>query len=198
MKRFITFEGIDGSGKSTVSKEVYNKLCEMNYDVILTFEPTDSALGKTVKKCIKENRDPITTTFAFIADRIEHVSKIKKWLEEGKIVLCDRYADSTYAYQAVQLKNIIDNPIKWLKELHEKFILKPDLTFLFLLDVDRALNRIKDRIQLISFERKEFLEKVQKNYLELASSEKDRFVLLDASQSVNKLVEECIKKILEE
>jgi len=197
MKRFVTFEGIDGSGKSTISKGVYEKLKKEGYDVILTFEPTDTELGRIVKKCIEENSDPVVTTFAFIADRIQHVREIKKWVKDNKIVLCDRYADSTYAYQAVQLEDIIEKPIKWLKELHDRFIIKPEMTFLCVLDVDKALGRIKNREKLISFERKEFLEKVQKNYLHLASLEKERFVMIDASKSVNKIVEECIVKILE-
>ena len=197
MKRFVTFEGIDGSGKSTISKGVYEKLKKEGYDAILTFEPTDTELGKIVKKCIEENYDPVVTTFAFIADRIQHVREIKKWVKDNKIVLCDRYADSTYAYQAVQLEDIIEKPIKWLKELHDRFIIKPDLTFLCVLEVDKALCRIKNREKLVSFERKEFLEKVQKNYLRLASLEKERFVMIDASKSVNKIVDECIVKILE-
>ena len=197
MKRFVTFEGIDGSGKSTISKGVYEKLKKEGYDVILTFEPTDTELGRIVKKCIEENYDPVVTTFAFIADRIQHVREIKKWVKDNKIVLCDRYADSTYAYQAVQLEDIIENPIKWLKELHDRFIIKPELTFLCVLDVDKALGRIKNREKLVSFERKEFLEKVQKNYLRLASLERERFVMIDASKSVNKIVDECIVKILE-
>ena len=197
MKRFVTFEGIDGSGKSTISKGVYEKLKKEGYDVILTFEPTDTELGRIVKKCIEENSDPVVTTFAFIADRIQHVREIKKWVKDNKIVLCDRYADSTYAYQAVQLEDIIENPIKWLKELHDRFIVTPDLTFLCVLDVDKALGRIKNREKLVSFERKEFLEKVQKNYLHLASLERERFMLIDASKSVNKIVDECIVKILE-
>lgn len=197
MKRFVTFEGIDGSGKSTISKGVYEKLKKEGYDAILTFEPTDTELGKIVKKCIEENYDPVVTTFAFIADRIQHVREIKKWVKDNKIVLCDRYADSTYAYQAVQLEDIIENPIKWLKELHDRFIIKPDLTFLCVLEVDKALCRIKNREKLVSFERKEFLEKVQKNYLRLASLERERFVMIDASKSVNKIVDECMIKILE-
>src|SRR4030042_4873637 len=99
MKRFVTFEGIDGSGKSTVSKLVYKQLKSKGLDVVLTVEPTDTWIGKQVKKCIASNSDPFVTAFIFIADRIEHGKQIKKWLNEGKIVLCDRYAESTYAYQ---------------------------------------------------------------------------------------------------
>jgi len=114
MKRFITFEGIDGSGKSTVSKLVYEKLKNNGYDVVLTFEPTNSWIGKIVQKNIKTQSDPFETSFTFIADRVDHCKKIKKWFDEGKIVLCDRYAESTYAYQAAQMQEIIDKPIKWL------------------------------------------------------------------------------------
>ena len=91
MKHFITFEGIDGSGKSTVSKLVYEKLKNKGYDVILTFEPTNSWLGKIVKKNIKTKSDPFETSFVFIADRIEHCKKIQKCLDQNKIVLFDSF-----------------------------------------------------------------------------------------------------------
>ena len=117
MKHFVTFEGIDGCGKSTVSKLVFKKLKSQGYDVVLTFEPRDTWVGKCVQKCISTNTDPFVTAFAFIADRIEHCKKIRKWLDNGKTVLCDRYAESTYAYQGAQMQDLIDDPIKWLKEL---------------------------------------------------------------------------------
>ncbi|HEC89051.1 MAG TPA: dTMP kinase, partial [Thermoplasmatales archaeon] len=72
MKKFITFEGIDGSGKTTILHLVADKLRENGFNVIETFEPTDTWLGDNVKKCIEEDTDPFITTFAFIADRIQH------------------------------------------------------------------------------------------------------------------------------
>jgi dTMP kinase len=123
MNHFITFEGIDGSGKSTVSKYVYKELKSQGYNVVLTFEPTNTWIGKYVQQCIKTKTDPFITAYAFIADRFEHSKRIKKWLEEGKIVLCDRYVDSTYAYQGAQMEDLIKKPIKWLKELSEYRIL---------------------------------------------------------------------------
>ena len=82
MKKFVTFEGIDGSGKSTVSKRVYEELKRRGYSAIYTFEPTDGEIGKCAKKCIDKGADPLVIALLFVADRIEHVRKIKEWLEE--------------------------------------------------------------------------------------------------------------------
>ena len=194
MKHFITFEGIDGSGKSTVSKLVYEKLKNNGYDVILTFEPTNSWLGKIVKKNIKTKSDPFETSFVFIADRIEHCKKIKKWLDQNKIVLCDRYAESTYAYQAAQMQNIIDNPIKWLKQLSKNHIIKPDRIFLFVIKPKEALARIKHRDDFVPFEKIDFLTKVHKNYLKLARGK--NFLKLDATKKIDELVKICIDDVL--
>ena len=194
MKRFVTFEGIDGSGKSTVSKLVYKKLKSNEIDVVLTYEPTDSWIGKIVQKCIETNSDPFVTTFTFIADRVEHCKEIQKWLDEGKIVLCDRYAESTYAYQAAQIQDAIDNPIKWLKDLSKDKIIIPDKTYFFKINPKDSLDRIKNRNNLIPFEKIDFLEKVHKNYLKLAEGE--RFVKIDATKSKEDLVKECIEDIL--
>ena len=194
MKRFVTFEGIDGSGKSTISRLVYNKLKSDGYDVVLTFEPTDSTIGKFVQKCIKTGGDPFVTAFTFIADRIQHCRQIKQWLDDGTIVLCDRYAESTYSYQGAQLEGDITNPIKWLQELSEDHILVPDRTFLFVIHPKKSLARIKDRDELIPFEHLSFLEKVHKNYL--AVSKGKRFLRLDATKKIDELVSICYDDII--
>jgi len=194
MSRFVTFEGIDGSGKSTVSKKVYEKLKSKGYKVVLTFEPTDTFIGKCVQRFIEKKSDPFSTAFAFISDRIEHCKKIKKWLDEGSIVLCDRYAESTYAYQGAQMEGIIDKPMKWLKDLSDERIIFPDITFLFLIDPKDALKRIEHRDELIPFEKVDFLKKVHKNYLKL-SNEK-RFFKLDATKTIDDLTDICIKNVL--
>ena len=162
--------------------------------MISTFEPTNSYIGKYVQKCIENNYDPYLTSFAFIADRIDHCKKIKKWLNEDNIVLCDRYSDSTYAYQSVQLENLIENPIKWLKEISEDFILIPDRTFLFLIDPKKSIERIKNRDKIISFEKVSFLEKVSKYYNELANCE--RYQKIDANKSIKNLVDLCYHDII--
>jgi len=193
MKQFITFEGIDGSGKSTVSKKVYDTLRLQDIDVILTVEPTDTDVGRFVQHCISTEADPYVTTFAFLTDRIQHGIEIQEYLDNGTMVLCDRYMDSTIAYQAAQLENKIDNPIHWLKELSQPRIPKPNRTFLFVIEPNAALQRIQHRDTLIPFEKQQFLEKVHHNYLQLAREK--RFLKLDATQSVQELVELCMEDI---
>ena len=194
MKRFVTFEGIDGSGKSTISKLVYEKLKSQRCKIVLTYEPTDTWIGKQVQKCIEANDDPFVIAFTFIADRIEHGKQIQKWLDEDMIVLCDRYAESTYAYQGSQLQDMMKNPIRWLKELSKDCIPVPDRTYVFVIDPRESLARIQNRGQLIPFERLSFLEKVHKNYLKLAVGK--RFMKFDATKKIEELVEICCKDIL--
>jgi len=194
MKHFVTFEGIDGSGKSTISKLVYDKLKSEGYDVVLTYEPTDTEIGKYVQKCIKTQTDPFVTTFTFIADRIQHCKQIKQWIDEGKIVLCDRYAESTYSYQGAQLESHVKNPIKLLQELSENRILTPDRTFLFVINPKESLARIQHRDELIPFERFSFLEKVHNNYLGLSKGK--RFLKLDATKKIDELVNICYEDII--
>lgn len=194
MKQFVTFEGIDGSGKSTISKLVSEKLQSAGYDTIWTFEPTDSPVGLYVQDCIKKQSDPFVTSFTFIADRIQHCQQIKHWLGQGKIVICDRYAESTYAYQAVQLEQEVDNPLKWLQDLSHGRIIAPDRTFLFVIDPERSLARIQHRTALIPFERVAFLEKVHRNYLTVSRGK--RFVHLDATKPIEELVQVCYDDIL--
>ena len=194
MKHFVTFEGIDGSGKSTISKLVYKKLKTQGYKVVLTYEPTDTWIGKQVQKCIETNTDPFVTAFIFIADRIQHGKQIQMWLDEGKIVLCDRYAESTYAYQGAQLENIIENPIKWLKELSKDRIPIPDRTFVFIIKPKDSLTRIQHRDNFIPFERSAFLEKVHKNYLKLAVGK--HFMKIDATKTKEELEKICYDDII--
>jgi len=194
MKHFFTFEGIDGSGKSTISKGVYRKLISEGYEVILTYEPTDTTIGKYVQQCIETKCDPYVTSFVFIADRIQHCKQIKKWLDNDKIVLCDRYADSTYAYQGAQLQDLINQPIKWLKELSKNQIITPERTFLFLIPPEEAIKRIKNRKKLLPFEKVIFLDKVQKNYLKISNGK--RFLKLDGTKKINELIDICYSDII--
>jgi dTMP kinase len=194
MKRFITFEGIDGSGKSTISKRVYQRLKGEGFNVVLTAEPTDTPIGKYVKQCIATKADPFVTAFTFIADRIQHCQQIQHWLNEETLVLCDRYADSTYAYQGVQLEQHLENPVHWLQELSDERVLTPDRTYLFFIDPDLALRRIQDREELIPFEKEAFLTKVQQVYLTLANE--PRFQQIDASKLLPDIVELCYQDIV--
>ena len=190
---FFTFEGIDGSGKTTVSRSLHQSL-QGQHDVIWTKEPTDTWLGDAVDHAVANQHDAATIAFLFMADRVEHTTQIREWLAGDSIVLCDRYLDSTIAYQAVGLENI-DEPLRWLRDLHRPFSYTPDLTILFVLDPDEALRRIDNRA-LSPFEHRAFLEEVQENYRQLAREE-DRFVILDAAQPPDMLLEECKEKIRE-
>lgn len=194
MKKFVTFEGIDGSGKSTISKRVAKKLQSEGYETIWTFEPTDSTIGKFVQECIKKQSDPFVTSFTFIADRIQHCRQIQEWLDKGKIVICDRYAESTYAYQAAQLETKLQDPIKWLQELSSNRILTPDRTYLFVINPQVSLARIEHRTELIPFEKLAFLEKVHRNYLSVSKGK--RFLHLDATKPIEELVQLCYDDIL--
>jgi dTMP kinase len=195
MKKFVTFEGIDGSGKSTVSKIIYKKLKDRGLNIVLTREPTNTMIGKCVKKCIQTDSDPNITSFTFIADRIQHGYEIQKLLDDGKIILCDRYAESTYAYQGAQLQDEIENPIKWLKELSKNQFPIPDRTYIFIINPKKAIQRIQNRDNLIPFEKINFLEKVNNIYIKLCRGE--RFIKIDATKTINEIVQFCLKDIME-
>ena len=134
------------------------------------------------------------TAFTFIADRIDHCKKIQRWLDSGKIVICDRYSESTYAYQAAQMQGIVENPLKWLKELSVDRIITPDRTFLFVIEPKDSLARIQHRDNLIPFEKLDFLEKVHKNYLEICKG--PRFKHLDATKTIEELTKICYDDII--
>lgn len=182
--KFITIEGIDGSGKTTIAELIYKKIGK---DAVLTSEPTKTWLGDAVNKALEGKMDAITVALLFMADRSEHVKKIKKWIAEGKIVICDRYIDSTFAYQSIHME--IEDAEKWIYKVHEPFLLKPDLTFLLKISPEKAIERINKR-KLILYERTDFLEKVQKKYMEIAEKE-NRFVIIDAEKSKEEIVNEC-------
>jgi dTMP kinase len=194
MSLFVTFEGIDGSGKSTIARRVADELQHQGHQVALTAEPTKTPIGEFVNTCIRTGADPYITAFSFIADRIQHCAQIKEWLAAGNIVLCDRYAESTYAYQGAQLQGQIRTPIKWLQDLSKDKILTPDRTFLFVIPPVKALARIQQRPELIPFERQAFLERVHRNYLRLCTG--PRFTRLNATLPIDSLVTTCLQDIL--
>ncbi len=194
MKQFVTFEGIDGSGKTTIAKSIYKQLLEQGITVEYTYEPTNTMIGRCVQHYIETQCNPYATAFTFIADRIEHCKQINQWLQQKKLVLCDRYAESTYAYQGAQLQNDIDLPMKWLQELSEKHILTPDRTYIFDINPELSLKRIAHRDKLIPFERVSFLKQVRHNYLQLIHG--NRFVKIDATHPQKAIIEELLQDIL--
>ena len=193
---FITFEGIDGSGKSTVASRVLMELKRNGACALLTREPTDTWLGDAAKRlCKVRESNPFGELFLFMADRAVHTDKIKKWLSQGRVVLCDRYFDSTVAYQGVTLKPFLKGgTLEWLSKIHSNIVIKPDITFLLKLSPDDAIIRISPRKDKIKFERAAFLADVQKNYLRMARNDR-RFVVIDAALPLEAVVAEVMGKI---
>ncbi len=187
---FITFEGSDGSGKTTQIELLANYLKEKGRKVVTAIEPGGTKLGRKIRHILldKENMGmaPTAETLLFQASRAELVSKIiSPALRSGHVVICDRFFDSTIVYQGIARglgkEKIID------MSLWATGGLVPDLTFLLSLDVDRGEERIsgalrdRDRIEM---EEERFKQKIYEGYLELAEEFKDRIVPIDAGQEI--------------
>lgn len=187
--RFLVFEGIDGSGKSTVARTINERMMAAGRPSVLTAEPTESWIGDMVRRGNKEAASPFTETLLYVADRAEHTAQIDKWLNEGKNVVCDRYVGSTLAYQAVTLRPHLGEPAReWLRSVNAPFTLRPDVTFLLLLDPELAMERLGSRPGREKFEKLDFLRSVDEEYRRLA--EKDGYVIIDAARPLEQVAED--------
>jgi len=160
----INLEGIDGCGKSTQCKLLMEKFQKENENVVILKEPTDGKYGKKLWEMLKGQREATTEEILdlFVKDRREHVNeKIKPALDDGKIVLMDRYYYSTIAYQAAAG---ID--VERIRKDNE-FAPKPDIVLIFDLPVDLAMERVRGHSVADAFEKEEHLEKVREAYLNL-------------------------------
>ena len=166
--RFITLEGIDGAGKTTIAHRIEAELRRRGYRVVRTTEPTRTWLGEAVKRSYDDDVGPLAETFLFLADRAAHTDQIRGWLRTGAIVLSDRYADSTYAYQGARLVGVVKDPIRWLQRVSAPVVLEPDLTILLEISVRLGLRRIAGRKRKIRFEKERFLTEVAANYRRIA------------------------------
>jgi dTMP kinase len=136
--------------------------------------------------------------FLFMADHAGHLAKtIIPSLQCGAIILSDRYTDSTAAYQGVTLRNVLPDPVQWIRSLYKPWNIPPDRTLLFVLDPGLALQRMQSRPGREKFERFEFLQSVDKNFRMLAAGEPERFVLIDAGKPPETVAEEALLSILE-
>lgn len=178
----VTFEGIDGSGKSTVIAHVAKSLRASGLDVETTREETDAPTGEVVRRSIRERWDPLATTFLFVADRAQHVPHLAASLAAGRLVLCDRFVHSTYAYQAVTLEGRVPDPASFLRSLHAGWCPMPDRVVLLTCDPARAVERTVARGETTPYEKVAFLSRVQERYLEEARKDAGRFVVLDAQR----------------
>lgn len=188
MALFITFEGIEGCGKSTQSRRLYRRLHKLAISALLTHEPGVTILGRKITRMLKWNLgvtiSPLTELMLFNASRAQHVEEvIRPALNEGKAVICDRFTDSSVAYQGYGRGLDID-VVKSANRLATGG-LTPDITFLLDMPVAEGMKRKQgDKPDRFESEDGGFHERVKEGYLKLAEQEPERWVVLDASQKV--------------
>jgi dTMP kinase len=211
VKKFITFEGIEGSGKTTQIKLVADYLVQKGISLIVTQEPSGTDIGRKIGDILfkREHRHLCAETelFLFCAARAQHVREvILPALELNKIVLCDRFSDATYAYQGFG-RGINFDMIKLIND-YSAMLLKPDMTLLFDLPVEAGLkraternNKLKEPAAADRFEREklDFHGRIREGYLDIARKEPDRFQVIDANRDVDVIQEEvrrCISDFI--
>ena len=199
---FITFEGPDGSGKSTVIKAVYERLINDGYSVILTREPGGTPIAEKIRDVILDNSntalDARTEALLYAASRRQHlVEKIWPAIKEGKIVLCDRFLYSSLAYQGEGRKLGIENILN--VNLFATENTYPDLTLFFNISPEEGLKRVsKDKKRVadrLDNENANFHQEVYNGFLKVNSMYKDRIQVIDATKSLNEVIENAYKII---
>ena len=200
---FITLEGPEGSGKTTAVKEAVEKLQAMGYQIVQTREPGGTPISEQIRNVILDKAntamDPRTEALLYAASRRQHlVEKVWPAVKEGKIVICDRYLDSSLAYQGGARGLGVDEILN--VNLFATENTWPDLTLLFDIKPEIGLARIAsnaDReVNRLDLEKLDFHNKVRETFLELAKRYPDRFVIIDASQSREKVASDTLAAIL--
>lgn len=189
---FITFEGIEGCGKSTQAKRLVDRLRELAIPLIFTMEPGGTRVGQDIRRILLDPRNqglsPLAELLLYTADRAQHMEEvIKPALEQVKWVVCDRFFDATTVYQGY----VRGEDIALIRTLNEKASLGvwPDITFLLDCPVEvgleRALRRNKSQLlegqDRFERERKEFHQAVREGYLFMASEDNKRFMVIDGT-----------------
>lgn len=192
---FIVFEGIDGTGKTTLCRNVADRLRADGRDVEVTAEPTHEGIGALIRSGSIDGISQRTESLLFLADRSHHTEQIRTWVDQGKVVLCDRYFASTIAYQSSKLNGDgIDRG--WLLQVSRPFVDVADMTFLLDMDPEISLERVGVRGEEISkFEDRTFLGHVRSEYLALA--DEFGFVRIDASSSADEVADRVMQRIKE-
>lgn len=193
---FITFEGPDGSGKSTIIKKVYEKLVNDGFDIVLTREPGGTPIAEKIRDIILDNSnvalDARTEALLYAASRRQHlVEKIWPALKEGKIVLCDRFLDSSLAYQGggrnLGVQNVLNINLFATENTY------PDLTLFFDIDPELGLKRVsqdKKRVaDRLDNENENFHEKVYSTFKKIVNTNSQRIITIDASKSIEEVTE---------
>ena len=183
---FISFEGIEGSGKSYQSKILLKKIKKLNIPVVFTREPGGNQSAEKIRNLILSGKinkfDVLTDTLLYLAARNEHIKKfIHPNLKAKRIVICDRFIDSTYAYQSTN--NIV---IKKLIDFIHKIILnkyKPNINFILTVNINKAFKRLKKRKKLNRYDKfpRSFYVNAQKTFISIAKKNKNRCFVIDNS-----------------
>ena len=204
---FISFEGIEGSGKSTAQRLLAEHLQGLGYDPLLTREPGGCALGRSLRPILLDARTRGLSSraelYLFLADRAQLVAEvIRPALEAGQTVLCDRYADSTLAYQGYG-RGLDPEHLRRINDMATGGLM-PDLTLLLDLPVhcglERAGLRNREEGTVLSegrfdAESLEFHERVRQGYRSLAAEEPERFAIIDAAQPPEDVVLQCLSAV---
>lgn len=201
--RFIVVEGLDGSGKSTQIAQLAQNLQLRGYDVFLTAEPTDYETGGYIRRILSDSlsKNMYLQAALFLADRLEHITHpehgIKRYLEKGKTVICDRYYYSSFAYQGTQ------SDMDWVMDINLKCteILKPDLCIF--LDVDPQtcklrLEQAREKLELYEKD-VEILRSVRNNFADvfLRLREKENIAVIQADREPDAVADEVLKAVME-
>jgi len=204
---FVTFEGIEGSGKSYQSRKLYKNLKKKNISVILTREPGGTESAEKIRRVIlddyfhhdsKEKFNKNTDTLLYLAARNEHIeNKIKPAISKKKIIICDRFVDSTFAYQVFGNgvnKNLVDSVHKYILDG-----IKPDLTFILKVKITKALQRLKERKRKNRYDKfsKNFYNKVQNAFMKIAKKNEKRCFIVDNSNDSYEIENIILRKFIE-
>lgn len=199
---FITFEGPDGSGKTTVSTFVTQRLIELGYDVVHTREPGGIDIAEQIRRVILDPKniamDVRTEALLYAASRRQHlIEKVLPALDLGKIVLCDRFVDSSLAYQGYARKIGIDNVLSINEFAIEGHY--PDLTLYFDVDAQTGLKRIKHRefLDRLDQEALSFHQDVVDGYRDVHKRFNHRIIVINANQTIETVQEEALKTVLQ-
>ena len=202
MSLFVTFEGGEGSGKSSALKLLDERLRSEGFQTVLTREPGGTPIAEQIRNVILDKAntkmDARTEALLYAASRRQHlVEKVWPAIKEGKIVLCDRYLDSSLAYQGGARGLGIDNVLNVNLFATEGTF--PDITLLFDIEPELGLERIAKNasreVNRLDLEKIDFHRGVRKTFLELAKRYPDRYVIIDASQTLDKVVEGAYRAI---
>lgn len=201
---FITLEGPEGSGKTTAVEEAVEILKSKGYQIVRTREPGGTPISEEIRNIILDKKntdmDPRTEALLYAASRRQHlVQKVWPAIKEGKIVICDRFLDSSLAYQGGARELGIDEVLNI--NLFATENTWPDLTLLFDIDPEIGLKRIASNanreVNRLDLEKLEFHKKVRNTFLELAKRYPDRYVIIDASKSKEEVKQLTLNAIME-